>query len=95
MDSSESRYAEIARKMLVYNDWTTPWFKPEQAFWGKPPFTFWSIAASFGLFGVNELAARLPSLIFTLLTGWILFDWVKRHWDQHIALLAVTLYLST
>ena len=95
MDSSESRYAEIARKMLDYNDWTTPWFKPEQAFWGKPPFTFWSIAASFGLFGINELAARLPSLLFTLLTGWILFDWVKRHWDQHTALLAVTIYLST
>ena len=32
-DTSEPRYAEIARLMAVTGDWVTPWFEPGVPFW--------------------------------------------------------------
>lgn len=69
-DTSEPRYAEIARLMYSTGDWITPWFEPGKPFWGKPPLSFWAAAASMHVFGVNEFAARFPSwlsMLFSLL----------------------------
>lgn len=63
-DTTEARYAEIARKMLETGDWITPQFEYGVPFWGKPPLHTWLSAAGMGAFGVNEFAARLP--IFAL-----------------------------
>lgn len=94
-DFSEARYAEIARKILLYDDWTTLWFFPDLPFWGKPPLAFWSVAVSFMTFGVNELAARLPSLIYTLLTAGIIGVWTSRYYPRGTAIGAAAIYLST
>lgn len=67
-DSTEPRYAEIARVMAQTNDWITPWFTPDQPFWGKPPLSFWFQALSIKLFGDNDFAIRLPSWIAIALT---------------------------
>jgi 4-amino-4-deoxy-L-arabinose transferase-like glycosyltransferase len=62
----EPRYAWIARDMAETGDWVTPrlygkpWFE-------KPPLFYWGAALSFKLFGVSEVAARLPSAISALL----------------------------
>jgi 4-amino-4-deoxy-L-arabinose transferase-like glycosyltransferase len=47
MDPTESRYAEIAREMLVLDDWVTPHFNPQTTFLGKPPLTFWLTAITY------------------------------------------------
>ncbi len=60
-DTTEPRYAEIARIMAETGDWITPWFDYGVPFWGKPPLSFWTQALSFKLFGINEFAGRLPS----------------------------------
>ncbi|WP_330926390.1 glycosyltransferase family 39 protein [Candidatus Sororendozoicomonas aggregata] len=65
-DTSEARYAEMARLMVATNDWITPWFKVGVPFWGKPPLFIWLSALSFKLFGLNEFAARLPILLVSL-----------------------------
>ncbi|GAB3367954.1 glycosyltransferase family 39 protein [Lysobacter rhizosphaerae] len=62
-DTTEARYAEIARKMLETGQWIVPQIEYGVPFWGKPPLSFWLTAASFKLFGVNEFAARLPALL--------------------------------
>ena len=67
MDTTEARYAEIARKMAELGDWVTPWFDYGVPFWGKPPLSFWLTAASFETLGVSEFAARLPHLLCGLL----------------------------
>lgn len=95
MDFSEARYAEMARKILDYQDWITLWFTADQPFWGKPPAAFWSVAASFAAFGVNEFAARLPSLVFTIMTALLVYRWIKVERDASTALIATTIYLST
>ena len=69
MDATESRYAEIGRKMAELSDWVTPWFDEGVPFWGKPPLSFWLTAASFKVLGVTEFAARLPHLLCALLTA--------------------------
>jgi len=62
----EPRYAWIARDMTETGDWVTPrlygkpWFE-------KPPLFYWGAALSFKIFGVSEVAARLPSAICALL----------------------------
>lgn len=62
----EPRYAWIARAMAETGDWVTPrlygkpWFE-------KPPLYYWGAALSFKLFGVSEVAARLPSAISAVL----------------------------
>ncbi|ANN65972.1 ArnT family glycosyltransferase [Bordetella bronchialis] len=62
VDTSEPRYAEIARLMAVSGDWITPWFAPDVPFWGKPPLAFWAQALCIRVFGLSELSIRMASL---------------------------------
>ncbi len=69
-DTSEPRYAEIARLMAASDDWITPWFEPGVPFWGKPPLAFWAQALSIELFGLSEFALRLPTFaVMALVAG--------------------------
>lgn len=66
VDTSEPRYAEIARLMAASGDWITPWFEPGVPFWGKPALAFWTQALAIRLFGLSEFAVRLPSWLAML-----------------------------
>lgn len=72
-DTTEARYAEIARKMLDTGNWITPLHDYGIPFWAKPPLSTWLSALSMKLFGVNEFAARLPSMLLSL--GVLLLVW--------------------
>ena len=65
-DTTEARYAEIARLMVQTGDWITPWFDEGVPFWGKPPLSFWLQALSFKLFGISEFAGRFPAWLASL-----------------------------
>lgn len=82
MDTTEARYAEIARIMVELNDWVTPWFDYDVPFWGKPPLSFWLTAASFKLFGINEFAARLPHWIAGMVVVWLAWGMSARRSRQ-------------
>jgi len=95
LDPTESRYAEIARQMFVRGDWITPWIAPGEPFWGKPPLSFWMSAASFRLFGVSDLTARLPHFLGGLLIAGLAWQWLalrsRREAALAVALLAGSL----
>jgi 4-amino-4-deoxy-L-arabinose transferase-like glycosyltransferase len=95
MDMTESRYAEIARKMLETGDWLMPQFAYGVPFWGKPPLSTWLAAASMAAFGVNEFAARLPSLLLLLGCGALVFRLAGRRAGRDAALLASTFFATT
>lgn len=72
-DTTEPRYAEIARIMAETGDWITPWFDYNVPFWGKPPLSFWTQALAFKLLGVSEFAGRLPSWLANLAIVYLVF----------------------
>jgi 4-amino-4-deoxy-L-arabinose transferase-like glycosyltransferase len=86
-DTTEARYAEIARKMLETGNWVTLWHDYGIPFWAKPPLSTWASALSMMLFGVNELAARLPSLLLSLLTLWLTLTLSWRRQDDDSAMI--------
>src|SRR5437762_9618549 len=65
LDDADSVHAEAAREMLLRHDWVTLYANGIR-YLEKAPLLYWSIAASFNLFGVHTAAARLP-LAFTVL----------------------------
>ncbi|PAW83696.1 MAG: hypothetical protein B9S33_13285 [Pedosphaera sp. Tous-C6FEB] len=75
-EPDEGRYAEIAREMVETGNWLVPhiWYVPHL---DKPPFTYWAVAASLSVFGVNEWAARLPLALAGLSTVWAVFLLVR------------------
>ena len=93
-DSTEARYAEIARKMLETGNWITPMQDYGIPFWAKPPLSFWLSAFSMKLLGVNEFAARLPSLFLSLGVLWLIFGVAKKHSRSPMAM-AATLVLAS
>jgi len=93
-DTTEPRYAEIARLMLTTNDWITPWFEPDVPFWGKPPLSFWAQALSFKLFGINEFAGRLPALLAFIATAWMLWRMAVSAVSAQVAAASVVVYSS-
>src|ERR1700686_3576356 len=65
LDDADSVHAEVAREMLLRHDWVTLYANGIR-YLEKAPLLYWSIAASFKLFGIHTATARLP-LAFTVL----------------------------
>ncbi|WP_347924896.1 glycosyltransferase family 39 protein [Pontimicrobium sp. SW4] len=78
LDKTESRYSEIARLMYETQDWVVLQIDYGVPFWAKPPLSTWLSAASYQVFGVNEIAARLPYFLVCLLLVFILGKFVKQ-----------------
>lgn len=71
-DWDEINFAEAAREMIITGDYHTVQIDYEP-FMEKPPLFIWMQAASMKVFGVNEMAARLPNAIMGIVTLLILF----------------------
>ena len=78
LDTTEARYAEIARKMVELRGWVTPWHDYAVPFWGKPPLSFWLTGGSLKAFGVNEFAARLPHFLVLALIAALVWQLARR-----------------
>ena len=88
-DTTEARYAEIARKMVETNNWITPQFDYGVPFWGKPPLHTWLSALGMKVFGVGPFGGRI--LIFAAALGVLatVYAWVQAKADRTVAGVAV------
>ncbi|SNS32582.1 4-amino-4-deoxy-L-arabinose transferase [Granulicella rosea] len=59
LDDADSVHSEVAREMILRHDWVTLYANGIR-YLEKAPLLYWSIAASFKLFGVSTASARLP-----------------------------------
>ncbi len=62
--------AQIARNMLDSGDWVTARINGV-VYLEKSPFGFWLMAVSYGLFGVHDWAARLPTALGAISLMWV------------------------
>ena len=65
LDDADSVHAEVAREILLRHDWVTLYANGIR-YLEKAPLLYWSMAASFKLFGVRTSAARLPLALTVL-----------------------------
>lgn len=96
--TTEGRYAQISQHMVTSGDWVTPrlWTDGELIpFMGKPPLFFWSSAVSMKIFGINEFAARLPSLISLAVILFLMWVVLIRYTDRCTAWQAMFICISS
>ena len=95
LDPTESRYAEIARKMLETGNWLVPQVDYGVPFWGKPPLSIWLSAAAMAVLGVNEFAARLPSFLLLVGCGALVYRLASQRAGRDAALWTLTAFATT
>lgn len=102
-DPWETHYAEVARQMGVRDDYLYPYWK-DGYFFSKPILLFWLTAPLYRLLGAHrpdgpipelaELAGRLPSAVFSLITVAVVYLAARRLWSRRAAVLSC-IVLST
>jgi 4-amino-4-deoxy-L-arabinose transferase-like glycosyltransferase len=60
MDDADTVHAEAAREMVEHNDWVTLRINNGFRYLEKAPLTYWLVAASYKIFGVQDWSTRLP-----------------------------------
>ncbi len=68
----EAYYAESVREMHESGEYFEFFFNYEPRF-QKPPVTYWIMAASSAIFGINEFGLRLPFVLMSLATIYLVF----------------------
>ena len=94
-DTTEARYAEIARKMIETGDWITPQFDYGVPFWGKPPLHTWLSALGMQIFGIGGFGARIFIFLSGLTVIGLTGAFMKRHVGADQALVAVVMLFSS
>ncbi len=90
----EPRYSQVARQMFESGDWITPrlgmnpWFE-------KPVLLYWLMAVSFWIFGVTELAARLPSIAAAMAGTCFIFLMVSKSSGKKQAFVSACLWMTS
>jgi 4-amino-4-deoxy-L-arabinose transferase-like glycosyltransferase len=62
LDDVDSVHAEAGREMVQRNDWVTIYTNGIR-YMEKAPLLYWSLAASYKIFGIGEWGARLPLML--------------------------------
>jgi 4-amino-4-deoxy-L-arabinose transferase-like glycosyltransferase len=77
MDRDEPRFAHATVEMMNRDTWTIPYFNGAYRF-DKPPLTYWWMRLHYALLGVNELTARLHSLVAVYLTALVVAGMARK-----------------
>jgi 4-amino-4-deoxy-L-arabinose transferase-like glycosyltransferase len=76
-DDADSSHAEAAREMMVSGDYVTLHINGVR-YLEKAPMIYWLVAISYRIFGVNEFATRLPTLLAMFLLVVLAVRWGSR-----------------
>ena len=78
LDDADTVHAEAAREMLLRHNWVTLYVNGVR-YLEKAPLMYWSVAASYKLFGVTEWSSRFPLMLGVL--GMILATFGLGRWS--------------
>lgn len=93
-DEDEPLYAAIALDMYQRGDWITPRYNGE-LFAEKPPLAYWLMMLGYSLLGVNEWAVRVPSAVFGVGTGWVVYFLGRRLFSAGVGFWAALAALTS
>ncbi|MBK7585300.1 MAG: glycosyltransferase family 39 protein [Myxococcales bacterium] len=62
-DPWETHYGEVAREMLVRDDWISLWWAQDGWFWSKPVLDFWMQGLFFSALGVRYMPDQMLSSV--------------------------------
>jgi len=93
-ETTEARYGEIARKMLETGNWINLLDTYNSPFWAKPPLFSWLSASSMALLGISELSIRLPSMLISIATVILIYQFSKNQLNRGKAQLAAISLMS-
>jgi 4-amino-4-deoxy-L-arabinose transferase-like glycosyltransferase len=100
----DEAYHALAAKNLLHNLFIPtlfehPVFNYDYTDWSanhiwvhKPPLTLWLIMVSLKLFGINEIAVRLPSIILSSIGIFLTYYIAKQFYNEKVGLLASFFY---
>ena len=89
----EGRYAGVAWEMLRSGRLSVP-LLDGMPYFHKPPLYYWLAAGAMHLFGLQEWAARAPSLLAAWAAAAGLYAFVRRHREAEAARMAVLVLIS-
>lgn len=102
-DPWETNYGEVAREMVVRDDYLYPFWK-DAYFFSKPILLFWTTAPLYALVGADapgpmsphvELLGRLPSALIGIATIITAFVVARRFWSRRAATLGAIALATT
>jgi 4-amino-4-deoxy-L-arabinose transferase-like glycosyltransferase len=90
----EGRYVGVAWEMLRSGNWLVPTLDTLPYF-HKPPLFYWLTATSLALFGINDWAARLPSLLAATGSAFALYLFARRFVGEFFARMTLLILATT
>jgi len=93
MEVDAVQYANISREMLQ-NQSFLQIFDQGKDYLDKPPLLFWMSSLSMYIFGINDFAYRLPSIIMAIIAIYSTYKFTLLYYVKEIAILA-SLVLAT
>ena len=94
MEVDSVQYANISREMLQNKSFLQI-FDQGNDYLDKPPMLFWSSAISMYLFGINDFAFRIPSILMAILAIYSTYKFTLIYYSSVIAGLAALILAST
>jgi 4-amino-4-deoxy-L-arabinose transferase-like glycosyltransferase len=94
LDDADSVHAEVAREMVARHDWITLHANGIR-YLEKAPLLYWSMAASFTVFGPETWAARLPTALAALALFLVVYFSGRRWFGSDMAGFYAALVLLT
>lgn len=92
-DRDEARFSEASREMIQRGDYIVPWFNGQWRLY-KPALIYWCQIGSYRVLGINEFSARLPTVLFTIATAFLLVRWGRKIADAKTGFLAGAMFLT-
>jgi 4-amino-4-deoxy-L-arabinose transferase-like glycosyltransferase len=93
MDIDAAQYAAMSREMMQSGSYLQV-YEQGQDYLDKPPLVFWLCSVSMKMFGVNNFAYKLPSILFALLAIFSTYRFALLYYNTTIAQLSA-LVLAT
>ncbi|NLG43771.1 MAG: phospholipid carrier-dependent glycosyltransferase, partial [Phycisphaerae bacterium] len=92
-DRDEGYYGQVCREMLAGGDWLVPQYLG-QPWLFKPPLLYWAASGAFTIFGLQEWAARLVSVLALAGAVQFLAALAADMYNRRTALIACACFLT-